>query len=128
MAAEREPGEAGHGQRRQARELLGSLTPAELQLVRFATAGHSLLQIAGRLGMLLEDAAMLKVATMKKLGAAHTADLVRLGVHAGIDRDPPGAAFGRAANDAADATFARDPADKHDSVTWPRSDKQGDPP
>jgi hypothetical protein len=65
---------------------------------------------------------------MKKLGAAHTADLVRLGVHAGIDRDPPGAAFGRAANDAADATFARDPADKHDSVTWPRSDKQGDPP
>jgi DNA-binding CsgD family transcriptional regulator len=111
-----EPGEAAHGQRRRARELFGSLTPVEFQLVQLTTAGHSLLQIAGRLGMLLEDAAILKVATMKKLGAAHTADLVRLGVHAGFDLDRPGTARGPAADDVTEGAAARDRAEKRDSA------------
>lgn len=46
------------------------------------------MKIGGELGLTLEEAALVKLSLMKKLGAKVTADLVRIGVYARMDTGP----------------------------------------
>lgn len=76
-------GQEANQDRLNARTLVSSLDPRERSLIHLITQGFSLIQIAGKLGLLLEDVVRLKLSTMKKVSAAHTADLVRIGIYAG---------------------------------------------
>lgn len=47
--------------------------------------GYSLVGIAGELGVPLVEAVRFKASIMRKLDAAHTADVIRLGIYARVD-------------------------------------------
>lgn len=71
----------------EAQAQVAKLHEDERLLLRSALAGYSLIQSAGRLGMTSEEAATMKARVMGKLNATQTADLVRIGLYAGIEPD-----------------------------------------
>ena len=73
--------------RLEAEKLVAELEPRERAGLERIVEGCSLVRIAGELGLSLEEAAQAKASLMSKLGASATADLVRIGLYAQVDRN-----------------------------------------
>ena len=71
----------------EARLRVAKLEPAERQVLVYLVRGCSVIEIAGEMGVLVEEAVSLKASLMKKLGALATADVIRLGIHARVDEN-----------------------------------------
>lgn len=71
----------------EAQALVAKLHEDERLLLRSVLAGYSLIQSAGRLGMTWEEAVTMKARVVGKLNATQTADLVRIGLYAGLEPD-----------------------------------------
>lgn len=69
-----------------AQRQVAGLESREREVLESIVEGHSLIRIAGQLGVSQEDAVRLKASLMSKLGANVTADLVRIGIYAQADR------------------------------------------
>ena len=65
----------------EAQQLVASLKGIERQVLARVVEGYSLIRISGEFDISLEDAVRLKTSLMTKLGAATTADLVRVGLY-----------------------------------------------
>ena len=76
--------QTGQNRHRDAQALVAALESTEWALLELVLDGHSLLQLAGRLGVTPERASLLKLSTMEKLDCATTADLVRVGLYARV--------------------------------------------
>lgn len=68
----------------EAQALVQDLTDLELEFLRHLTAGESQVAIASRLQLEEEMALAVRELLLKKLGAAVTADAVRVGIYAGL--------------------------------------------
>jgi len=71
----------------EAKKRVAELEPREREVLECIVGGYSLIRVAGELGVSLEDAVRLKASLMRKLGANVTADLVRIGIYAQVDRN-----------------------------------------
>lgn len=69
---------------REARSLTATLIETEHDILKGIVAGSSLKQIALKLGLSLAQAETQKASMMRKLNAASTADLVRVGIYADL--------------------------------------------
>lgn len=68
----------------EARKLVDRLEPKERDLLSLVVEGYSLLKASVVLGVSLEETARLKVSLLQKLDATRSADLVRVGLYAGL--------------------------------------------
>ena len=66
----------------EAERRVAQLEALERCALEWLVDGHSLIRIAGEMGVTLEEAVQLKASLMSKLGASATADLVRIGLYA----------------------------------------------
>lgn len=64
---------------------VAGLVPAERQALDLLVRGYSLVGIGGEMGVPLDEAARFKASIMRKLDATHTAEVIRLGIYAGVD-------------------------------------------
>lgn len=69
-----------------ARRLVRTLDPPELQILGCLVRGMSEKHTAMSTGVLVNDVRRSRTSMMKKLAATRTADAVRIGLYAGIDR------------------------------------------
>lgn len=67
-----------------ARELVSGLSDTELKFLRKLANGHSQAEIARSLDLSSSEADAARASLMKKLGAAATADAVRIAIYAGL--------------------------------------------
>ncbi len=73
---------------RKLERLVAGLASDERRVLKCIVEGYSLVKIASKLGVSLDEAARLKAQLMKQLGAKATADLVRVGIYAQVYSDP----------------------------------------
>jgi FixJ family two-component response regulator len=69
---------------REAVRLIATLNRQEKQIIAFIVSGHSITSIAASLSIDPHFAEHAKQLIMKKLSARSTADVVRIGIYAGV--------------------------------------------
>jgi len=77
------------GEEIEARRLVAALDPEERRVLTDLVHGKSLQAIAADLGIFQFDAEAAKSKLLRKLNAATTADLIRIGIYAGLEPDIP---------------------------------------
>ena len=94
VGSQMEIGDGGRDRRREASSLLRALTPRQQQVLRQMALGLRNKQIAARLEISEKTVKMHRAALLERLGAATSADAVRLAVEAGLQLDPATSAAG----------------------------------